>query len=58
MKELSEKATKVWVLALASVASFMISLDSQVVTRIGRNGGTNPNLHWRGHIASEDHGWL
>jgi EmrB/QacA subfamily drug resistance transporter len=32
MKELSEKATKVWVLALASVASFMISLDSQVVT--------------------------
>src|SRR5260370_36847661 len=32
MKELSEKATKVWVLALTSVASFMISLDSQVVT--------------------------
>src|SRR5262245_27232395 len=31
MKESREKAARAWVLALASVASFMISLDSQVV---------------------------
>ncbi len=32
MKAFSEKATSAWVLALTSVASFMISLDSQVVS--------------------------
>src|SRR5262245_64569825 len=31
MKESREKAARAWVLALASVASFMVSLDSQVV---------------------------
>lgn len=31
MKALSEKATRAWVLVLTSVASFMISLDTQVV---------------------------
>ena len=31
MRELSESATKTWVLALTSAASFMVSLDSQVV---------------------------
>src|SRR6266508_4046016 len=31
LKALSEKATRAWVLALTSVASFMVSLDSQVV---------------------------
>src|SRR5207302_6493098 len=32
MKDRNEQTTKAWVLALASLASFMISLDSQVVT--------------------------
>jgi EmrB/QacA subfamily drug resistance transporter len=32
MKELSEKTTKAWVLALASVASLMVFLDAMVVT--------------------------
>ena len=32
MKELSEKATKTWVLALVSGASFMVFLDAMVVT--------------------------
>src|SRR5438067_1048913 len=32
MKEVSEKATSIWVLALTSVASFMISLDTQIVS--------------------------
>jgi predicted MFS family arabinose efflux permease len=32
MREPSEKATKRWVLALASVASFMVALDALVVT--------------------------
>jgi EmrB/QacA subfamily drug resistance transporter len=32
MKEMSENATKPWVLALASVASFMVALDALVVT--------------------------
>jgi EmrB/QacA subfamily drug resistance transporter len=32
MKQSSEKATRAWVLALTSVASFMISLDVQVVS--------------------------
>jgi EmrB/QacA subfamily drug resistance transporter len=32
MKDRNEHTTKAWVLALASLASFMISLDSQVVT--------------------------
>src|SRR5437763_10955280 len=32
MTELSEKATKTWVLALASVASCMVALDALVVT--------------------------
>jgi len=32
MNESREKATRSWVLALASVASFMISLDLQVVS--------------------------
>ena len=32
MKEVNEKATKVWVLMLTAVASFMISLDLQVVS--------------------------
>jgi EmrB/QacA subfamily drug resistance transporter len=32
MKERSEKAASIWVLALTSVASFMISLDVQVVS--------------------------
>jgi len=31
LNALSEKATRAWVLALTSVASFMVSLDSQVV---------------------------
>ena len=32
MAELSEKAGKIWVLALTSVASFMVALDALVVT--------------------------
>jgi EmrB/QacA subfamily drug resistance transporter len=32
MKEFSEKSTKIWVLALTSVASFMVALDALVVT--------------------------
>jgi hypothetical protein len=32
MREISEKATKVWILALTSVASFMVALDALVVT--------------------------
>jgi hypothetical protein len=32
MAELSEKAGKTWVLALTSVASFMVALDALVVT--------------------------
>jgi EmrB/QacA subfamily drug resistance transporter len=32
MTELGEKATKTWVLALASVASFMVALDALVIT--------------------------
>ena len=32
MKERSEKAASIWVLVLTSVASFMISLDVQVVS--------------------------
>ena len=32
MQDMSEKATKTWVLALTSVASFMVALDALVVT--------------------------
>jgi EmrB/QacA subfamily drug resistance transporter len=32
MQEMSEKATKTWVMALTSVASFMVALDALVVT--------------------------
>ncbi len=32
MKESSEKATRAWVLVLASVASFMVALDALVVS--------------------------
>ena len=32
MKEFNEKATRTWVLALTSIASFMVALDALVVT--------------------------
>ena len=32
MREMREKATKTWVMALTSVASFMVALDALVVT--------------------------
>src|SRR6266516_4663109 len=51
MNAFSEKATRTWVLALASVASLMISLDSQVVSTalptIRRSLGTSiEQLEW------------
>ncbi len=51
MNAFSEKATSTWVLALASVASLMISLDSQVVSTalptIRRSLGTSiEQLEW------------
>src|SRR5262249_37216028 len=32
MQDINEKAAKIWVLALTSVASFMVALDALVVT--------------------------
>ena len=48
MTKLNEKATKSWVLALASIASCMVALDAMVVTTalsaiqgLGRHLGEN-----------------
>jgi hypothetical protein len=51
MRETSEKATKVWILALTSAASFMVALDALVVTTaLSRSGWTlaSRSRRWSG----------